>query len=55
MTRYYNELQRSKKERAACYKDHRVHHLKGECHSEKYASSFHEMTYYCRGQLRILG
>ena len=54
MRRYNSLLQRSKKERTVCYKHHRVPHLKGECQIEKYASSFHEIT-YCSGQLRILG
>jgi len=35
ITCYYNELQRSKKERTACYKHHSVSHLKGACHSKK--------------------
>jgi len=48
-------LQRSKKERTACYKHHSVPLLKGAFHSEKYESSFYEITYYCSGQLRILG
>ena len=48
-------VQRSKKETTTCYQHHRVPHLKGACHREKYASSFHEMTYYCCSQLRILG
>ena len=38
-----------------CYKHQCVSYLKGACHSEKYESSFHEIAYYCSGQLRILG
>ena len=58
MRRYNALLQRivtQQKIENSVLKHHRVPHRKGTCHSEKYASSSHEMTYYCSGQLSILG
>lgn len=39
----------------ACYAHHSVPCHKGECHSEKLLTSFHEISLCCSGQLRVLG